>query len=164
MLVDCEDQIGACTDGGCAFIVPQSVASIVDSVDRGRASSVASDRRPLQVEDMIDSIADDTRVDTSRCIAMSEIRLFERHFMEVGGKAPGEASGIASINRLQRLASRLKRFVADFQELSLLGIHRHGLDWRDAEQCRIELLEIALEEVTPEDIETAWAIVVGMEM
>lgn len=53
---------------------------------------------------------------------------------------------------------------ADLEKLPLLGVHPHGLDRGDIEETRVEILEVVIDEITPENREAAWSVPVLVVM
>ncbi len=114
MLINGQNKIGASDDSTGAFKVSKGITRIVDSVHRRRTSSVDSDARSVQIEDMADSVANNARIYSRGGVAVSEVRLFERHLLKITCEAADEDSGGSARDLFERHSTRFKSFVDDF--------------------------------------------------
>jgi hypothetical protein len=122
--------------------ITESVASIVHGINGRRASGVDYNTGPVKIENVADTVTNDTRVDTGGGIAMTGIGFLEGHLLVVRGETTRKDSSGGTRNGLERNTGRLESLVNDFEQLSLLGVHPHGLNGGDTEHRRVEVLQI----------------------
>ena len=120
--------------------------------------------RAIEIECIADPVANDTRIHTSGCIVMSEVRVTYRHLLIVTREATNKDSGIASGHSFQGKSGRFEAFVRNFEHLSLLRIQPHRFYGGDIEESRIEVFRRAVEEVASKYIETSGTFEVLVEM
>lgn len=75
-------------------------------------------------------------------------------------EVPHENASVRAREFLPRFACILKSFIGDLKELSLRGIHCHGLHGRDTKEVVIELFWILLEKIAAFSEYTTWTMLV----
>jgi hypothetical protein len=100
-----------------------------------------------------DTVRDDTRVNTRGGIGVTEIGLLERHLLEIGSETSNVDGGVGVFNIAESNTTILESLIYNLQKFTLLGVHPHRLDRRDVEQCGVEFLKTAVQEVTTWHIE-----------
>lgn len=78
--------------------------------------------RSDQIEGVADPVANNTRVDTCRCIIMSEVRVTYRHLLVIAREATNKDSGVTPGHSIESKSGRFETFVGNFEHLSLLWI------------------------------------------
>jgi hypothetical protein len=164
VLVNSDDKVDTSDNSAGALSVAKSVASIVHGINGRRASGVDHNTGSVKVEDVADTVTDDTRVDTGGSVAVSEIGFLEGHLLVVRGETTCEDGSGGAGDGLERDTGRLESLVDDFEQLSLLGVHPHGLDGGDTEHGRVKVLKVALQEVTTENVEATRTLIVRVEV
>ncbi|KAH6603958.1 hypothetical protein Trco_007404 [Trichoderma cornu-damae] len=164
VLVDGDDQVDTANDGALGLVVAQSVAGVVQGVNRRRAGGVAHDAGAVEVEDVADTVADDAGVDAGGSQAVTERVLLESHLLPVGGEAGSEDGSPSAGDLVERDAARLEGLIDHLEQLALLRIHPHGLDRGDAEQAGIKLGKVALEKISTKNAEAARPVVVLVDV
>ena len=117
---------------------------------------------PPQIKNIANPVTNNPRIHTRRGIIMSKIRIPNRHLLIIRGKAANKNRSIAASHTIQCRASGLERFIRDFDDFPLLGIHPHGFNGGDVEESGIEVLEVAIEEIAAEDVEATWTLEIGV--
>jgi hypothetical protein len=164
VLVNSDDKVDTSDNSAGGFSVAKSVASIVHSINGRRASSVDHNTGSVKVEDVADTVTDDTRVDTGGGVAVSEVWFLEGHLLVVRGETTGKDGSGGAGDLLERDTGRLESLVDDFEQLSLLRVHPHGLNGGDTEHGGVKVLQVALQEVTTKNVEATWTLVVRVEV
>lgn len=113
---------------------------------------------------MADAVTNDPRVHARGRQAVTKRRLLERHLLPIRRKAGREHSRPGARDVLQLDTAGLKGLIYNLKQLALLWVHPHSFNRRDVEQIRVELIQIAIEEVPAQHAETSWSVVVFMEV
>lgn len=129
-----------------------------------RASGVDHNTGSGKIENVADTVTNDTRVDTGGGIAVTEIGFLEGHFLVVRGETTCKDSSGGTRNGLERNTGKLESLVNDFEQLSPSGSHPQGLDGGNTEHVRVEVLQVALQEVSTENIEVTRTLIVRVEV
>lgn len=117
MLIDGKNQIDATNKGPFAIFGSQSMTCIVQCIHGGRAGRIDCEAarnvmirqeqiieekieielpRTLEIEDVTNTVTDDARINTSSCIAVTEIRFLEGHLLIVGCEATDKDCSVCS--------------------------------------------------------------------
>ena len=139
-----QDQVDAARDGDIALAAAQVLAGGMDRGERRRAGGVDRHARPLHAESVGDAAGrrvqrvagEEIAVDAAAAaVAKLQVRVI------VGGDADEDA-GAAALETVDRNAGMLQRFVTDLEQQALLRVHRGSFARRDAEERRIELIDV----------------------
>ncbi|CAB3969490.1 hypothetical protein BCO9919_03788 [Burkholderia cenocepacia] len=139
-----QDQVDATRDGEIALAAAQVLAGGMDRGERRRARGIDRHARPLHAQSVGDAAGrrvqriagEEIAVDAgAAAVAKLQVRVI------VGGDAD-EHAGAATLETVDRNAGVFQRFVTDFEQQALLRIHRVRFARRDAEERRIELVDV----------------------
>lgn len=123
------------------------MASIVNCVHGRRTGRVDSEARTVQVESIVDPVADDAHIDASSSIVVSEVALENRHLLIVASETGNVYGRVGTGDIVQLDASIFQAFVRHLQHLALLWIEPLGLDGRHVEEGWVEVLEFSVQEI-----------------
>ena len=130
---------------------PQALAREVDGDQRRRARRVHDEVRSLKVE----HVGKPARRDVVGCaragkrVHLAQIVELQPEIIGALALEPDEHPRLAAGEIFQRPARILERLPDDFEEETLLRIHPHGLPRGDAEEVRVELIDLVEKAAPP---------------
>ena len=126
-----------------ALACPQALRRQVHGDERRGTGGVDRHARPLQPEHVRQPSRRDAVRQTRHRVRVDARQLpFRLEIAVVGCAQPEEHAAAALVQLVGRLAGMLERFPADFEQQSLLRIHLDRFARRDAEEFRLELVNL----------------------
>ncbi|RPK34543.1 hypothetical protein EES37_29980 [Streptomyces sp. ADI91-18] len=132
-------------EGEVALTTAQRPHRQMQRDQRRRTCRVHRQRRPLQAQGVRDAARHDAGRVAGAEVAVEALAavLQQRHVVLAVGSHEHAGTAAASAGRVQ--ARTFERFPGEFQDDSLLWVHRQGLTRRDAEEPRVELPRVVEE-------------------
>jgi len=129
-----QDEVHAARESERRFAAPQTLASVVNRNQRGRARRVDRHAGPPEIERVGDAPRRDRAQRSGRGVHVDRRRAVPLHASVVVRRHPEEHPGRTSAQRGRRLSGVFERFPSYLEEEPLLGVHVPGLARRDPEE------------------------------
>lgn len=163
-----QDQVGAPDDGGRTLARQDGHARQVQRVHGARARRVEREARPMQVEDVVDTVAEQRDAAARDAVRLGVLRVAVLHELVVVVEVAHEDARLGARQRLQRGAGRLQRLVDDLEELALRRVQARGLLRVHSEEGWVKPARVFFEKAAAARVEgsgtACFGVVPGIEI
>src|SRR5690606_31533765 len=145
-----QDEVDAAGDRQGALAEPDRLHGVVDGHERGGAGGVDGEAGAAQVEGVGQAAGGDgAGGGAGHGVQVELIAVVVLHVPVVAAQLADEDARVGAGDVGKGLARVLEGFVGDFQQQPLLGVHAVGLAGGDAEEFRVEGVDVAEQAAPP---------------
>ncbi len=143
-----EHEIHAARDRERGLALAQAAARDMQRDQRRRTRALHAEARPVQVEEIGQPVRGETGRAARAVVAIDAVRIAAQHAHVVGVADPDEHARVAAAQAVRRDAGILQRGPRGLHHEPLLRIHALGFAPRNAEELRVELVDV-VDEAAP---------------